>query len=76
MKSVHVLLGNAITHVALNGFLTNFINLKRSTRQGFPLAPRLFFIVVDALGWCFRDSLGNHDIKGKPILGFNHDFCL
>ncbi|MCO5548209.1 hypothetical protein L7F22_001666 [Adiantum nelumboides] len=62
--------------VALNGHLTPSIILKRSIRQGCPLAPLLFVIVADALGWLVQDSLNQGLIKGLPIFGNPKDLCL
>ena len=76
IRSVHCLLGNARTLVSLNGTLTPSIILKRSIRQGCPLAPLLFVIVADALGWLVQDAMVKGDIKGIHIEGNPKDLCL
>ena len=76
IKSVQVLLGNATTHVSLNGNLTQGIKLQKSIRQGCPLAPLLFVIAADALGWLVQDKMQHGLIKGIPVEGFPNDLCL
>ena len=76
IKGVHCLLGNARTLVSLNGSLSPAITLRRSIRQGCPLAPLLFVIVADALGWLIQDSLSAGLIKGVPVPGITKHLCL
>lgn len=62
---VHCLFDNARTTVALNGKLSSPpIILKRSIRQGCPLAPLLFVIVADALGWLVK-----HRMEAGELIG-------
>lgn len=62
--------------VALNGNLTHPISLKRSIKQGYPLAPLLFVIVADALGWMVQNSMQSGKLQGIPISSFDKEFCL
>ncbi|MCO5548935.1 hypothetical protein L7F22_002399 [Adiantum nelumboides] len=48
IKFILVLFGNALAKVAVNGELTGCISLKRSIRQGCPIAPSLFVIDSNA----------------------------
>ena len=72
----HMLLGNASSIVAFNGSLSQPIQLKRSIRQGCPLAPLLFVIVADSLGWLVQQSMAQGKIQGIPITPINKEFCL
>ena len=77
IKYVHVPLGNATTHIALNGQLTQGIKLKKSIRQGCPLAPLLFVNAADPLGWLVQDKMKHGLIKGIPVVDvFKYDLCL
>ena len=75
-KYVHCLFGNAKTFVALNGQLSPSISLMRSIRQGCPLAPLLFVMVADALGWLVQDAIQQGQIQGVAIPGIEKDLCL
>lgn len=76
IRYVHCLFGNDRTFVALNGKLSPAILLRRSIIQGCPLAPLLFVIVADALGWLVQDAISSGTIKGISILGNDKDLCL
>lgn len=53
-KVVGTLLGNASASVVLNGEFTPTFPISRSVRQGCPLAPFLFLIVMETLGRFLR----------------------
>lgn len=62
--------------MALNGEISPSIILRRSIRQGCPLAPLLFVIVADALGWLIRDAITAGHTNGLNIPGAQQDLCL
>lgn len=76
IKQVHALFGNARARIAINGTLSPPIDLKRSIRQGCPLAPLIFVIPVDSLGWLVVDFMDKGKIKGIKIPGANKDLCM
>lgn len=49
---VKVLFSNANTTLSVNGFTYGSFELWQSVRQGCPLFPLLFVIVIDPLLWC------------------------
>ncbi|MCO5600177.1 hypothetical protein L7F22_054285 [Adiantum nelumboides] len=51
IKYVCTLFGNACAKVAINGEIFAYFPLRRSIRQGCPIAPLLFAICSNALGW-------------------------
>lgn len=53
--------------ISINRELTDAIILARSIRQGCPLAPLLFAISSDALGWLIKDCMSKGHIKGLSI---------
>ena len=59
-----------------NGELTNAFLLSKSMKQGCPLAPLLFAICSDGLGWLVKDCLNNKSITGIHIFESNNDLCL
>lgn len=75
-KQVHALFGNARARVVVNGTLSAPIELKRSIRQGCPLAPLLFVITVDSLGWIISNFMDKGKIKGIHIPGASKDLCM
>lgn len=69
-KFVHCLRGlysDAKSCVKCNGFLTDFIYLTRSIRQGCPLSALLYTLVAEPLGLAINADSG---IKGIPLDGF------
>lgn len=60
------LLSSAKTAVILNGVPGNWIDLKRGLRQGDPLSPLLFLLVVDVLQQLIRNFAMAGDLK-HPI---------
>ena len=55
---------NVSSSVTNNGFLTPSFNLKRGVRQGDPLSPSLFIIVLELLAISVR----NNDQISKVVL--------
>lgn len=75
-KFFNCLFGNARCMIALNGTLSEPIILRRSIRQGCPLAPLLFVIAADALGWLVSDAMGRGALQGIEIPNSPKDLCL
>ena len=67
-KWVEILFKDASIVVEINGEFSKPIILQRSIRQGCPIAPSLFVIVVDALFYIMRDASLGHHIKGITLL--------
>ncbi|MCO5606714.1 hypothetical protein L7F22_060904 [Adiantum nelumboides] len=72
VKYIHVLFGNALAQIAINGELTDKIVLLRCIRQGCPVAPLLFSICSDSLGWLVKDAM----TQGIDIPGTDNPLCL
>lgn len=74
IKFVHTLLGNANVRFSLNGDLTDVFVLRRSIRQGCPIAPLLYAICADSLGWLVRDNMTKGKLKGMKVKGLTMIF--
>ena len=57
----------ASTIIEKNGEFLKPIILQRSIRQGCPIPPSLFVIVVDALFYIMRNASLGHPIKGITL---------
>ena len=57
---------NATTRVKVNGFLSENIPLRRGVRQGCPLSPLLYVLIIEILALQFRK---NPDIVGFTVGG-------
>ncbi|XP_057859437.2 secreted RxLR effector protein 78-like [Cryptomeria japonica] len=66
-KWVKILLKDASAQVEINGSLSQIIKLSRSIRQGFPLAPALFVIALDALYYILRDYTISPKVEGVKL---------
>ncbi|GJZ90403.1 RNA-directed DNA polymerase, eukaryota, reverse transcriptase zinc-binding domain protein [Tanacetum coccineum] len=71
-------LASARTSILINGSPTSEFSLKRGLRQGDPLAPFLFIIVMEGLHMAFNDGLSAnmfHGVKvGSPGIHLSHLF--
>ena len=63
---VELLYSNASTRINVNGHLTKRIPLRSGVRQGCPLSPLLYVMVIEILALQFR---ANPDIVGFTIQG-------
>ena len=57
---------NASTTVKVNGFFTKSISLKRGLRQGCPLSPSLYVLIIEIFALCLRT---NPNIVGFQVGG-------
>ena len=57
IKWVKLLHQNLESCVLNNGMLTGYFTLERDTRQGDPLAPYLFLLVIEILATMVRDNV-------------------
>ena len=64
--SISLVQNGAESCILQNGFMSDFFNLKRNCRQGDPISPYIFILLVCAeiLGKMIRN---NKDIKGIQI---------
>ena len=67
---IKILHYNIESSVQNNGFSTGYFKLARGTRQGDPLAPYLFILIMEVLGTMVKQnknirgiSIGNIEIK-------------
>jgi hypothetical protein len=62
---------NCITYasfvVMINGETSPFFNPGRGLRQGFPLSPLLFLLIVEGLSRLLKEALENGSFKGVII---------
>lgn len=74
IKWVQVLYCNASTQIKINGFLTERIPLNRGLRQGCPLSPLLYVIVIELLALQFRNNpnLVGFKIGGEKIISLHY----
>lgn len=63
---IRVIYANASTRVKVNGFFTKPVWLKRGLRQGCPLSPSLYVLIVEIFALCLRS---NPNIVGFQVGG-------
>ena len=73
LNIVKVIYDNPTANIILNGEKLKAFPLKSRTRQGCPLSPLLFNIVLEILATAIRDDKG---IKGIQIRKEAVKFCL
>ena len=66
IRWIRQIYSNATTRVKVNGFLSDNIPLRRGVRQGCPLSPLLYVLIVEILALQFRK---NPDIVGFTVGG-------
>lgn len=73
IEMIQTLYRDSSSMVKINGFLSRSIRIKRGVRQGDPLSPLLFTLVIEALANYIR----NHpDIKGIKIPGIDESIRI
>ena len=66
IRWVRQIYSNASTRIKVNGFLSDNIPLNRGVRQGCPLSPLLYVLIIEILALQFRK---NPDIVGFTVGG-------
>ena len=71
---VRILYQGAVAQVMINGHLTGKIRLKRGVRQGDPLSPLLYVLVIEILALQLRTNpdLIGFTIKGEKLVSFHY----
>lgn len=73
LQAIAGLYANPTANIKSNGSLSATINLKRGTRQGCPLSPLLFAIVIEPLAHAIRM---NYQIEGIKIKNTEYKISL
>lgn len=60
-------------YIKYSGFRSDYFQIQRGTRQGCPLSPLIFALVIEPLAALIRAS---PDIKGLEIAFTSHKICL
>jgi hypothetical protein len=58
---------SANSAVLINGEATSFFNLERGLRQGCPLSPYLFILIMEGLSLLLKKSFTEHKISGIKV---------
>ena len=71
---LRVLYANATTRIKINGFFTNSIPLTRGVRQGCPLSPSLYVLVIEvfALQLRMNPNIVGFRINGERIVSMHY----
>ena len=74
IKWVKTLYSDASTQIKVNGFLTPSIPLKRGVRQGCPLSPLLYVLVIELLALQLRQNpnIVGFKIEGERIVSLHY----
>lgn len=73
MTWVSSLYDNPQAYVKYADYNLEMIDIKRGTKQGCPLSPLIFALLIEPLALLIRS---NHDIKGIELGGHQHKICL
>lgn len=76
IAQILTLFGNARARISINGALSPALNLKRSIRQGCPLAPLVYAIAIDGLSWLVEDRIRKHRIEVIKLPHSTKQMCL
>ena len=71
---VQLLYSNATTRIKVNGFLTPRIPLRRGVRQGCPLSPLLYVLIIEILGLQLRanPNIVGFTVGGEKIISLHY----
>ncbi len=71
---IRILYSNAPTTLDINGFLTDKIPLKSGVRQGCPLSPLLYVIVIELLALQLRSNpnIIGFEVEGEKIISSHY----
>lgn len=69
MKWMEALVFSSTMSVMVNGSPTREFNMEKGLRQGYPLSPFLFVIVVEGLKLLVNKAVENGDFKGFKVNG-------
>ena len=71
---IKLLYSNASTMININGFLTSKVLLKSGVRQGCPLSPLLYVLVIEILALQLRANLNivGFSIQGERIISSHY----
>ena len=71
---LRVIYANASTKVKINGFSTKTILLTRGLRQGCPLSPSLYILIIEILALCLRSNpnIVGFKVGGEKIVSLHY----
>ena len=64
---IHHLLGTSKASIIVNDSQSGHVRYRRGLRQGDPLSPLLFVLVINVLGTIFTHALSSQVLYGVPI---------
>eukprot|EP00253_Pinus_taeda_P015484 PITA_15484 len=67
IRWVSSLISSAFFSILINGIPTSTFRSSRGIRQGDPLSPFLFIIMVEGLGRCIKNAIHSQDLKGITL---------
>ena len=74
IRWIKIIYSNASTRVRVNGYLTPKIPLRRGVRQGCPLSPLLYVLVIEILALALRSNpnIVGFTINGEKIVSLHY----